>query len=192
MHIQVSVTFRWLTAVWYPGSFKSLCLTGLPRLWPLLDPKKQGNLPRLVWDSRSTQVVVWSDTPRGQAHRWWSPEARTDCRTQPPCPERESMQGGGCACITLAGFPPGPGHCLAWRSESWAVPGNLWQKWKVSALVTQYIPGFLSIFPTCCILWETLGWSLRKNGRGGGRKTTLHLKILKKASPIVENCWQDL
>lgn len=26
-------------------------------------------LTRLVWDSHSIQVVVWSDTPRGQAHR---------------------------------------------------------------------------------------------------------------------------
>ena len=92
-----SVTFRRLTAVRYPGSFKRLCLTGLPRVWPLLNPRKQGNLPRPVWDSRSTQVVVWSDTPRGQAHRWWSPEARTDCRTQPPCPERKSVRRGGCS-----------------------------------------------------------------------------------------------
>lgn len=27
------------------------------------------NSPRPVWDSHSIQVVVWSDTPRGQVHR---------------------------------------------------------------------------------------------------------------------------
>lgn len=163
-HSAVSVTFRRLTAVRYPGSFKRLCLTGLPRVWALLNPRKQGNLPRPVWDSRSTQVVVWSDTPRGQAHRLWSPEARTDCRTQPPCPERRAWEGEVAACITLVRLPPGPGYFLAWLSESGAVPGNLRQKWKLSALVTQYIPGFLSIFLNRCILCETLGWSLRKSG----------------------------
>ena len=78
-------------------------------------------LTRPVWDSRSTQVVVWSDTPRGQVHRWWSPEARTDCRTQPPCPERKSVRGGGCGLHHTREAPSRPWvlpHMALWVSGS--------------------------------------------------------------------------
>ena len=138
-HSTVSVTFRRLTAVQYPGSLKSLGLTGLPRVWPLLNPRKQGNLPRPVWDSRSTQVVVWSDTPRGQVHRWWSPEARTDCRTQPPCPQFPAggVQWGSGTLPAAGGEQP----------HQWALSQELWLARQVTAWRWEGISSGVTVLP---------------------------------------------
>lgn len=62
-------------------------LSGSRGVWPKSCKESKENSPRPVWDSHSIQAVVWSDMPRGRAHRWWSPEAQTDCQTQLPCPE---------------------------------------------------------------------------------------------------------
>lgn len=75
-------------------------------------------LTRPVWDSHSVQVVVWSDTPRGQARRWWNPEALTNCRTRPPCPR---FPAGGVR--WGLGTPPAAADE---QRHQWALSQGLW------------------------------------------------------------------